>query len=160
MSDVVLTDAMKKRLRGSLGFKVDAKFQYVPKAYRDQENGEFVIPKEFWPVFTLRGVDGVNATLAEDNLHGTVTMHPNDNTSSITVRSGKHKVDTCRRGVITWKNFRDIDGKLLSCPEKDDSTGGVTEESLKVLSPALLAELTNAITERSILTSEELLGLE
>ena len=44
--------------------------------------------------------------------------------------------------------------------EKDEITGGITENSLKCISPTLQIELANAITEQRTLTQDELQGLE
>lgn len=158
--DIVLTDEMRAALAGSLGFRVEETFAYTPRAYRVKRADEtYIVPKAAWPVFTLRGVDGVSATLAEDKLHGTVKMGE-DGSRSITISSGRHKVDTCCRGIVTWRNFRDDKGRLISPPEPDTINGGVMESALRVLSPALISELANAIIERSVLTAEEMLGLE
>lgn len=163
MEEVTLTEEERKALRGSLAIRPDETFQYVPQAYRCYtiKDGVYVytVRKELWPVFTLKGVDGVQATLDEDNLHGEVHMDGGGK-SSITVRRGQHSLRTCARGIITWRNLRDASGRLVSPPEPDTLTKGIKEDALRILPPALIAELTNAITERSTLTEEELRGLE
>lgn len=159
--DVVLTDEMKKRLKGYLAFKVDASFKYVPKPYRQKNSdGEYYIPKDLWPVFTLKGLDGVEATLEEDNMeisYGEITEGKASD-SKMKINSGKTKLNTLKKGLVNWKNLRTEDGKLVQCP--DIKNDGVSDESLRVLSPGLIAELYNAITTQSILTEEELQGLE
>jgi hypothetical protein len=160
MKDVVLTDDLRKKMAGLFGFRLDGKFLYVPQRCRQRTmDGAWEIPKELWPVFTIRGIDGVESTLAEDNLHGTVSVDESGK-SSVTIKSGRHKITTCSRGILTWKNLRDNTGKLIAPPEQDSITGGVTTDALRVLPASLLAELANAINERSTLTEEELLGLE
>jgi len=161
--DVVMTEEMRKRLRTCLAIPVKAEFPYVPRIYRattlDKSTGElqYDIPKELWPVFFLKGIDGVQATMMEDRLLGEATYDGNQVKTSI--HSGKIRVRICKLGILGWKNFRDIQGNLIPRPELD-SDGTVTEDSLKIISASLMVELANAITEQSRLTEDELLGLE
>jgi hypothetical protein len=162
--NLILTDEMKKKLKGVLGFQVDAKFSYVPKIYREKSKitGDYDIPKTLWPVFTLRGLNGVEATLAEDELDGRIVWGADD-TRTVEVKRARIKINTCKRGIVTWKNFRDCTGKLIAVPtaaDPNDTMAGIKEECLRYVSPELMTELTNAITEQSYLTEEELRGLE
>jgi len=162
IKDVVLTEEMKVKLKnaGALGIQIDSNFFYVPEIYREKnKDNEFIIPKECWPVFTLRGLNGIESTKLEDEMTGGI-VYTEDSKPSINIQSGHIKIEICRRGIIAWKNFYDIKGNEIPKPEKDVSTGGVTTMSLKYISPKLLTELSNAITEQSYLTEEELLGLE
>jgi hypothetical protein len=158
--DVQLTSEMLERLQGFMPIKVDESWAYVPAVYRQKrEDGEYLIPKSLWPIFRIRGIDGVQATLKEDEIHGTYHIN-DDGKPEFTMRSGAVKLKTVRCGVIGWENLRDTDGKLMSEPEKDQVTGGIMEKSVRILSPALITELCNAITEHSKLAEEELLGLK
>lgn len=163
--DVILTDEVKKKLAGAgmLGFQIDAKFSYVPKVFREKNtNGEYLIPKTIWPVFTLRGLNGLEATLAEDDLGGRVVWNE-DNSRTIDIKRARIKVNTCKKGIVTWRNFRDMNGKLIPVPAPEDPNNvgaGIKEECLRYISPTLMSELTDAITEQSQLTQEELQGLE
>ena len=48
VEEVYLTDEIKAKLKGCLGFQVDAAFKYVQKAFRDSD-----VPKEMWTVWTV-----------------------------------------------------------------------------------------------------------
>lgn len=161
--NLILTDEMRQKLKGVLGFQVDAKFSYVPKVYREKSAaGEYAIPKSLWPVFTLRGLNGLEATLTEDDLGGKIVWH-SDDTRTVEVKRARVKVNTCKKGIVTWRNFRDVFGKLIPVPapaDPNDSAQGIKEDCLRYVSPELMTELTNAITEQSYLTEEELRGLE
>lgn len=161
VKDVVLTDEIKAKIKGFTGFKPESSFKYVPKVYREKgPDGEYVVPKEYWPIFTLRGMDGVEATRNEDNLEVTYDNISDGNISgsSMRVNSGKTKILTCQRGIISWRNLRYDDGSLVKVPTKKN--GVLDEDALRHLPPALITELANAITEQTKLSDEELLGLE
>ncbi len=162
MAEVQLTKEQKERLKevGCLGFELKDQWPYVPKAYRKVNNkGEHEIPKELWPVFILKGLDGIESSLMSDKLHSGIKISTTGSTS-MELNRGNVMVETCRLGIVTWKNYRDSKFKLIPIPEKNEVEGGITKNSLRVVPPELLTELTNAITEHTRLVDEELLGLE
>lgn len=150
--DVVLTDEMKKKLASFMPIQLQGEFPYVPRVYRENN-----LPKSIWPVFYLRGIDGVQATLLEDEMLGEASYEGMK--VKTTMNAGRVKVKTCRLGLCGWKNFTDVNGNKIAAPEKD-YLGAITEDSLKAIPPALMTELCNAITEQSRLTEEELRSLE
>ena len=161
MSDIVLTDEMKKRLKdaGALGFKLENSFNHVPGAYKNKDDeGDYVIPGQLWPGFTLRELDGVERAKIEDLMRGNVSFE--GNRSYIKTDNGKARLKTLQKGIITWVNFYDEDGKLIDKPEKSIIKDEITEESLRAIPTALQIELTNEIMDRSTLTDEDALGLE
>lgn len=166
--DIELTEEYKEKLRktGMLGFSIGAQWPYVPKAYRKKnKNGEYELPKELWPIFTLTCIGGVKTTLLEDELSGNVTLGSvkKDGTtegSTINVKSGKVRLNILRKGIVTWKNFRDASYKIIAPPKKDEVLGGITEDSIDPIVPDLQTELANAISDQKMLTDEEKLGLE
>ena len=167
MPNIVLTQELKEKLKqaGSFAFDLENKWPYVPKAYREKAKGKYLIPKELWPVFTLRCLDGVASSLMEDKLYGTITIGEVDADKKTTkgttmpLNSGFVRVETCRLGIITWKNYRDINGKTIPAPATD-SDGNITEDSIRLINPRLQVELVNAITDQKILSEDELLGLD
>jgi len=150
IKNIVLTPEMEKKLKSSLGFKLVDNYKYVPKAYREKnEKGEFVFPKEIWPVFILKGIDGRQALEFEDELLGEIDIN-SSNFNTFKIKQGRITFLTCKCGIISWSNFFDETGEeIVYSPDKISS-----------LRPELLHELCNAIGERSILTEEELMGLE
>ena len=162
--NVQLTEEQMLKLKssGALGFKLDATFPYVPEVYRDSENK---IEKSLWPVFTLKGIDGVRSSELEDSISSDVSYKKfnkdgSSNGASFKLHSGKARIETLRLGLITWKNFRNDKGELIAKPKEDKAHGGIERSSLRVIHPKLQAELVNAITEQKQLTEEERLGLE
>lgn len=168
MPDMILTEEIKQKLKkaGALGFQIEATFKYVPKAYREKNGeGEYIIPKDLWPIFVLKGIDGVESALLEDDMHGKVTYDKIEKDgkftgTSIQIESGKVRLNTLCKCLITWKNFRNVKGELIKAPEEDKVHGGLKRSALRILHPDLQTELHNAITEQTILNDEELQGLK
>lgn len=163
MPDIQLSEEMKERLKkaGVVAYQLKNTWKYVPRAYRETKDKDGktmeAIPKEHWPVFTLRCLDGVSASLLEDKLNTKIELVKDGNTS-MTLNSGRVRLETCSKGIVGVKNFLDTNGKEVKV-EKDKVHGGITEDSLKHFSPTLQVELTNVITEQTTLTEDELLGL-
>ena len=158
--NIILTDDYRRRMAGCLAFKVDATFLYVPQACREKkESGEYIIPKQLWPVFVLRGLNGLDGTLKEDSMLDNISYDTAGN-STVRMRPGHVKVETCCKGITGWRNLRDVDGAVVPFPGVDPVTKIMPEAGLACLPPALITELTNAIQSQSRLTEEEALGLE
>ena len=162
MSDIILTKEIKEHLKkaGALGFDLENQWPYVPEVYRKiDKKKEYIIPKKLWPVFTLRCLDGVDSSLMQDKLYGTITIGDEKGTT-MPLNTGAVRVKTCKLGIINWKNYRDIKGELIAAPVKDDIEGGIVEDSVRLISPKLQMELANAITEYTTMSDEEALGLD
>jgi len=159
---VALTDEMKKKLGGSLGFTIEAAFKYVPKAYREN-----AIPKDLWPVFTLTSKDGLETSELEDCL-GEYIIDRDSKTSAMKINSGSQRVQTLEIGIVNVKNFALSDGTLLTFDKEKAELvvagvvkkGASVRDCIRYISPELQTELQNAINERKVLTTEELSGLE
>ncbi len=161
--DVELTAKQKKflKLTGGVGFKLNNKWPYVPVSYRAKDNnGEYMIDKKFWPVFTIRGIDGVESSELEDECSTERHVDPEGN-STYKIQSGKSRMLSIRSGIVTWENFLDETFENFVPPPKKDPVEEdmITEDSLRQVSFDLQIDLYNAITRRSTLTDEELLGL-
>ena len=159
--DVVLTDEMKKRLKeaGALGFQLSNEFPYVPGAYKvKDDDGNYITPQSLWPIFTLKELNGVELAKIEDLVRGQTSFE--NGIGYIKTEAGKARLKTLQIGLVTWKNFRDHNGKLIPKPTKNPLGTGVSEYSLRVITPLLQVELVNAIEEKLELTEDELLGLE
>ena len=158
VKELELTDEMKERLRGFAAIEVVNEFQYVPRACRQKDdNGAWVIPKNLWPVFTLRGLDGIQQTMKGDALD--VQIDANGKPFVAKSNTGKIAVDVCRKGVVTWRNWRTAEGALVSIGLGTGQGENLRDEDLGKLPPNIMFELCNAITEQSLLTEEELVGL-
>lgn len=146
--DVSLTEEMKKKIARYMAIVPEAEFKYVPAVYRIND-----MPKAVWPAFTLRGLDGLEATLNEDRTE----FSPGKGAYSL--NSGESKLYSCRHGIRGWKNLRDQNGVIVPDAEFNFD-GTLSDKSLRLLSPSLISELANAINEQCRLTAEEELGLE
>jgi len=173
VKDIELTNEILERLKqiGALGFQIEGQFKYVPMAYRAKDkDGKFLLSQKYWAVFILRGIDGVDSAYLEDEQrsemhYGSIEVGKDGKEKtmkdvSAKINSGKARIATLQRGIITWHNFRNTKGELIPAPKEDAVTGGITEDSLRPIPPNLQVELVNAITEQTLLTAEELLGLE
>jgi len=164
--DVMLTDEVRGKLKGFLGFQVEAAFKYTPKAFREND-----IPKELWPIWTLKSKDGVEAATVEDDA-GYLEVDTNASSSKFHPQSGSMRLKALRRGILAVKNFILDDGDVL---DWDQKTGDmvrrgedgkkhtknhvVVDAIIKHLTPAYQMEIQNAINERDVLSPEELRGL-
>lgn len=165
--DIVLTDEMRELISksGSFGYQIDSEFPYVPKIFREK-NGkkEYTFPKSLWPVFKLKTIDGVAAAELEDMQRGDFkyeTVTDNEvKGMSMKLHSAKARIETLRRCLISWKNFRNIKGEIIPDCKKDNLYDGASENSLRYIPPDLQVELVNAVESQIVLTEEELLGLE
>lgn len=166
MADLILTDEVKEQLKkaGMLGFTVEAAFPYVPSFYRKSDK----IPRELWPVYTLRSKNGVEVANIEDR---TGAYQYEDGKPVFKIMSGTNRLDTLRNGILKIKNQMMEDGSRF---DFDAKTGemvsykldGSTEKKhttlnkiLEYLTPVIQVDLQNAINERTLLTAEELQGL-
>jgi len=144
IKNVELTPEMESSLRLFSPIKINETFEYVPKAWREDD-----IPKEIRPIFTLRPLSGVESIESGDDMRGTV-KYAADGQSEMLFNHGKYVMSVCRKGIVGWKNYLDID------------TGEEVpyEKGLAYLSPELLRELSNVILSRGQLSPEEVTGLK
>ena len=166
--NIELTEEQQKKIMACCAIDVSASFRYVPQAWR--QSG---IPKDLWPVFVLRGKDGVESAEIEDQM---AVMQLVDGRATQRITSGNVRVSTLTGGIESVMNLPLADGRLL-CYRYDADKGlaemwSITEagkevdrrvvqrkEIVRYISPSLQVELQDAINERSVMTDEELLGL-
>lgn len=151
--DVVMTEELRARLSSYDPITVLKVFKYVPKIYREKDDkGEYRIPKQFWPVFTLKELSG------KDRIEVDPTEYHNDGSHSYNM--AKSFVNTVRKGVIGWSNWYSLkDGTENVFQKHFRINGELTDEALSIIPEFLYAELVNAIDRRSILSPEEESGL-
>lgn len=166
VKEVKLTDELKAKLAGCLGFSVDAEFKYVPKAFRLNN-----VPKEFWPIWVLKSLDGLEAASRED-ASGFMTLDQSTKETKLHIESGSARIETLEKGIRSVKNFYFEDGRIANYDSSTDTIvfsrdGKVVEtkkmsvrDFIRYIRPELQIELQNAINERAVLMEEELMGLE
>jgi hypothetical protein len=152
VKDVRLTDEMKAKLKDFLGFDVEATFPYVPKAFRRKD-----VPNELKPIFILRSKNGLDVAKAEDASGYFEYDAEQKGKSKLVMQSGSARVETLRKGIVKIKNFIMENGKAISF---DSSKETNIDEVIKRIRPKLQVELQEAINERAVMATEELLGLE
>lgn len=148
-----LTPEMKEKLSGFLGFSKNPIFKYVPEVYRQKdEKGNYIFPKEVWPVFTLKGRTGLEIAELEDN-----SGYFDTEGKKMHVTLGSQRIKMLGTNILGWSNFYDDNDELIECKRV---AGEVYKTSMQRLPDKLQRELFNAINEQSRLTEEELQGLE
>ena len=169
--DLKLTPEVKAKLDGFLGFTVEATFKYTFKVFRQKdESGNFIVPKETWPIFTLKSLDGLEAAKREDSA-GYVTLDTKLSETKLHLESGSSRISTLEKGIKGVNNLILEDGSVLDFDsvqeiitirngKKSKATKGSVKELIKYLRPVAQMELQEAINERSTLSDEELQGLE
>jgi len=159
IKNIELTPEQIKLLKKNYGFKIVDSFRYVPLAFRSKDSdGKYILPKSLWPVFLLKGIDGLTSMDVQDEMANNVDY----DTETNQIKGFKFKIGTatianCRRGIIGIENFYDEEGNEINFESKN---GVITDECLRKLKPDLMSELSSAIVDRSILSEDELLGLE
>jgi len=138
-----MTPELQDKLKDLLPIEPEENFPYVPKVFR-----ECVSDKKLWPIFMLRGLDGEELAAREDQISYTTYGPAGEPQFHFT--SGAFRMETLKKGIKGWKNYRTAEGKEIP----------FSADNVKCLPIALQKELQNAIQERSLLTSEELQGLE
>ena len=129
------------RIRRFTAIRPEETFTYVPSAFRD-------MPEEMRPRFTLRPISGEDALRYADAMRGEVSVE--NGKALVSVKRGAYTVSVVRNGLVSWENFYDTNGGIVPYIMGDYSH----------LPMALLEELCEAITSRSGLTDEEVLGLK
>jgi hypothetical protein len=107
--------------------------------------------KKIWPIFTLKILNGVELAEIEDHAGYTVLDMKNMDKREFHGMSGSRRIETLKRGIVSWKNYTDENFKEVMF----DGEG-----SLKRLPVEMQAELVNAIVEQLKLSEEELRSLE
>ena len=139
--NVELTPEVVERLRKYAPIRSTATFPYVPKAYRD-------LPEDVRPVFELRRLNGVEVLKQMDSMRGKVEFTATGG-GSVAISRGQVVIDTCRRGIVGWKNYIDFQtGEEI-----------VFDKELSALPDQLMCELCDAITEGVPLSDDEVQSL-
>ena len=170
--DMRLSPDILHRIKNCIGFDVYDTFVYTPKVFREKDvNGEYVIPKNLWPIFTLKSKDGLEITKMEDNV-GFIEYKP-DGSNIWHSKTGSMRAQTLGEGVLKIKNLPLEGGaKFLSYTKESMKiviADNGAEKSFPVADPSeiirylkveLQIELQDAINERSTLSEDERRGLE
>jgi hypothetical protein len=161
---IVLSDELKAKLRKCTAISIKSNFKYIPEIYRKE-----AVPKEYIPVFTLKGLDGLDKLALEDILTESISIDKealngsnealNEGDVKFKIKAGLIKKETVKKGLLGWRNL--LNDKFELIPNvKFTKSNPCTDEYISYLSPELIAELYMAITNESTLTEEELMGLE
>lgn len=141
VKNVTISKEYLDRIRRFTAIKPRERFTYVPKVFRD-------LPVEQQPRFTLHPISGEDALRFSDSMHGEVNVE--NGKALVSVKRGAYVVNVVSAGLDSWENYYDIEGEPVPF------TQGIMEN----LPVELLEELSDAITSRSVLTKEEMLGLK
>jgi hypothetical protein len=158
------------------GIIADRPFPWTPPAFRKKnEQGEFVIPKALWPVFTLLSKDGIGIAKEED--FSRISFDQSNERLETEMKLGSRRIDTLSDGIQKVRGYPCEDGTLLDFDKKKkqllirtpggqpgtydtESKNDVGPEAfIKYINADNQIQIQNAINERSTLTKEELQGL-
>lgn len=141
-----LTPEVEKKLKELRGFTSDEHFFFTPNVYKEN------LPKDKWPVFKLKGRDGIAIAKSEDD-----SGYYKTKTDQMYMTTGTSRIDLLRNNILGWKNFKDKKENNISFIKRGTQ---VDSESLKKISQEMQLQLQEAILSHSQLTSEEVEGLE
>jgi len=144
----VLTPELEKKLKLFKGFAEESTFLYVPSIYTENSD---VIPKKEWPIFKLKGNDGIALSESEDNLGSELRD------GKVYTSTGEVRIKILQSNVLGWKNFIDVDDIEIPFIKNGN---GLSKESIARMPQTIQVELLQAINNHSKLSKEELEGLE
>lgn len=143
-----LTPELEEELARLKGFTDDSTFLYVPKLYRENEKA---VPRDQWPIFKLKGRDGLDFAKAEDS------MGFDTRGQKMFSNSGSLRIKILRTHILGWKNWKDRNENEIRFM---GGTDGVANKLIAKMPNSLQVELLEAVSFHSRLTEEELAGLE
>ena len=157
----VLDNETRQKLAeaGAFGFTKNKEFSYVPKSVREKDdNNNYRIPKKYWPIFAFKGKDGIEAANMEKDLGYMQTAKENGkDVQNWISKSGTARIKVLMDCVKGWKNYYDAEGNEI--PFRHNN-GMANKESIARIPSAWGIEFVNVIIDRTLLSSEELEGLE
>lgn len=169
--ELTLTDEARKALikAGALAFDARAEFEYIPLACRGDD-----FPAELRTVWTLRSKTGIEMAKAEDNIgHVEIQEDGNRDKTKFVAHSGSQRIDTLRAGIVQVRNLWCDNGERIEWKRDGiNSTRGTLYKNgkpgktvdvnvlIEKIRPTYQTELQEAIQERSVVSEEEVLGLE
>ena len=141
--DFEFTPELQEKLKGFLPIDIDSTFEHIPKIYQELE-------AKFQPTFKLKERDGIEISRSIDAA-GAVSFNQGTGERTWVSKLGIRRIDTLKVCVVTWSNYRTQKGKEIKYKGP---------ESIAVLPDALQQELYDVVCSRSVITEEELAGLE
>jgi hypothetical protein len=141
VENIVITEEYLKKIRKFAAIVPEETFVYTPTAFRS-------FPVEVQPKFVLSPITGEEALQFADRMRGEVFVE--NGKAEVHIKHGEYTISVVKKGLKSWSNYYDINGKIV------DYVNG----SIGNLPRDLLEELSDAITSKSQLTNEEILGLK
>jgi hypothetical protein len=139
--DTVITEEYMQKIRSFAAIRPEERFNYIPSVYR-------TLPIELQPIFVLQPISGEDILRFSDSMRGEVFVEGGK--AQINVKHGEYTISVVKKGLKEWNNYYDLSGNII------DYVPGIINN----LPRELLEELSEAITSKSRLTDEELLGLK
>lgn len=155
----VLDNETRKKLAsiGGLGFTEEVEFKFTFPEYKEKDKeGEYIVEPKLWPIFTLKGMTGIDSTKLTSEMGYTEVDKDSGNSRYIS-KAGHQKLKILKEGIVGWENYFDDNGQEIVFRHNNNVIKPVCIEQIP---PNHIIHLANAITERNKLTVEELSGLE
>jgi len=144
IENIVISKEYLDKIRNFAAIQPNETFVYVPIAYRN-------LPDELKPRFTLSPISGEDCLRYADMMRGEVFV--DGGKAQVQIKHGEYTIAVVKKGLRQWDNYYDINGNVIPF-----QVGNIS--NFDVLPRELLEELSEAITSKSKLTNEEMLGLK
>jgi hypothetical protein len=167
MSEIRMTEELRKQLAGFLPFSKDATADFIPEMYLkkkavwDKEKGEFVdtdedcVPSEFRPTFTVRAFNKAEYDKSKKLL--AEYRNEKDDAKKLEIESQMKAL--LQPVVMGWKNLLDI-GKMQLVEFKADPAGGCDKALFENLLEGTLRDILEYVNMLSGVTPGERLSLK
>lgn len=106
-----------------------------------------------WPKFKFKPYDGIefNEDIDNADIYTIVDGKPKTLT-------GKYRIHAMKQSLKDWADFRDDEGNLIPCAK--DAEGGITDDAIRALSPAIQNWVMETIAKLDTVSKEESDGLK
>lgn len=153
--DLIYTEDETKALAGYFGIVESSTFPYVPTVFR-----KHVADKSKWPVYILRSPNGLDQTREEDHL-GMILINTDTTVKGFKTNSGELRIHRVK-SYLTDAKRHSLDGKIIPFTSEIGQYGDrvVSKAFMATISVPLMAELEKTAINGTILSEEELLGLD
>lgn len=148
MERIEMNEETKALLTGLAPFSIKSTIDFTPATYMTKDDtGDYLIPKELWPVITVRpwsrkeSTESVKALLKFQN-----------DTDDAQIR------ELVRKAVMGWDNLIDISSQEL-IPYEADADKGAKKELFESFPLTLVLDISHKIGNISGLNKSEKLGL-
>lgn len=154
MEKKVLDEATRQALLGLSPFSLNSTIDFVPASYKiKNKEGQYVIPEDLWPTFTIRPWTKVENEAVKKSLSKASTL-----TGDQANKAEAESKESVRKAIKGWSNLIDA-GTCEEIEFESDAEGGASKVAFEQFPAALISDLLNKCCSVSGLLDMERLGL-